>query len=301
MVSTSTVGVITRTKDRPLMLPRAFDSVRAQGFPGMAWTIVNDGGDPVPVDAIAAEAVSAGLKVRVVHHERSLGMEAASNAGIAATPADYVVIHDDDDSWSPTFLRATVDALDTAPATCAGVVCHSVRVDEVIGEASVTVKSRRAYNPWLKAVYLSEMAEDNPFPPISFLFRRSAWEELGGFDESLPVLGDWDFNLRILARWDVEVLPMALANYHHRLPTNSGSYGNSIHAGSDRHALWDSRIRNKHLRQDLEAGRVGLGTLLADGRARAKLSKRFAFAGRISTAFESLASRTAAKFRRPTG
>lgn len=301
MSSASTVGVITRTKDRPLMLPRAYRSVRDQGFPSTLWTIVNDGGDPAAVESVAKEAIAQGLRVQVIHHDRSLGMEAASNAGIAASPTDYVVVHDDDDSWEPGFLSAMVEALDAAPAGSAGIVCHSVRVDEAIAGATITLKARRPYNPWLKAVYLSEMSEENPFPPISFLFRRSVWVELGGFDEGLPVLGDWDFNLRLLARWDIDVLPAPLANYHHRLPSGSGAYGNSIVAGVDRHALWDSRIRNRYLRQDLAEGRPGLGALLADGRSRAKLSRRFAFAGRISSTLESCASRMAGWYRKARG
>ena len=283
------------------MLPRALQSVRNQGYPDLVWTIVNDGGDPGPVDAIAQKGSMEGLRVHVIHHQASRGMEAASNSGIADTLTDYVVIHDDDDSWEPGFLRAMTQALDTAPDSSAGVVCHSIRIDEAIEGSTVSPKARRPYNPWLKAVYLSEMTEDNPFPPISFLFRRRAWEELGGFDERLPVLGDWEFNLRLLAKWDIEVLPMALANYHHRLPSGSAAYGNSILAGSDRHALWDCRIRNRHLREDLAAGRAGLGSLLADGRSRAKLSKRFAFAGRVSSAMEACASRMAGWYRRMRG
>jgi glycosyltransferase involved in cell wall biosynthesis len=51
-------------------------------------------------------------ELRVLHHAHSKGMEAASNAGIHASTGEFVVIHDDDDSWHPDFLRETVDYLD---------------------------------------------------------------------------------------------------------------------------------------------------------------------------------------------
>ena len=59
------------------------------------------------------------------------------------------------------------------------------------------LKGVSPYNHWLQNVYLSDLAVENRFPPISFLFRRSVYDKIGGFDEELPVLGDWDFNLKV--------------------------------------------------------------------------------------------------------
>ena len=38
-------------------------------------------------------------------------MEAASNAGIKATNGELIVIHDDDDTWHPDFLKKCVCVL----------------------------------------------------------------------------------------------------------------------------------------------------------------------------------------------
>jgi glycosyltransferase involved in cell wall biosynthesis len=60
-------------------------------------------------------------------------MEAASNAGSAVCDSDYVVIHDDDDSWLPDFLDRTVAFLDSEKgARYGGVATHSVYVSEEI-------------------------------------------------------------------------------------------------------------------------------------------------------------------------
>lgn len=291
------VGVITRTKDRPIMLPRAMESILRQDLAVLTWTIVNDGGDPVPVESVAEEARRKGIDVRVIHHSASLGMEAASNAGIRATPCEYLAIHDDDDTWETGFVSTMLSELATRPQH-AGIVCHCDRIDEVVSDEAIRITGRRPFNHWLRAIYLSEMAEENPFPPISFLFRKSAWEALGGFDESLPVLGDWDFNLRILRNADILLLPRSLANYHHRPAAQGNAYGNSIGAGIDKHVFWDAHIRNKHLREDLASGRFGLGALLADGRARVRWDRRFAFAGRVSSAAGRMASSVARLIRR---
>ena len=106
------VAVITRTKDRIPLLKRALESISDQTFRDFIWVVVNDGGERAGVDDIVAEARRRGIETRLLHHEKSLGMEAASNAGIRACDSEYIAIHDDDDSWKSAFLERTVDFLD---------------------------------------------------------------------------------------------------------------------------------------------------------------------------------------------
>ena len=49
----SLVAIVTRTKNRPLLLERALNSVLGQSFADWHQIVVNDGGDPAPVDALA--------------------------------------------------------------------------------------------------------------------------------------------------------------------------------------------------------------------------------------------------------
>ncbi|BBK35788.1 hypothetical protein STAQ_08660 [Allostella sp. ATCC 35155] len=261
------VAVVTRTKDRAVLLRRAMESVLAQTSGDWVHVVVNDGGDPAPVDRLAAFFADryAG-RLKVVHNPRSLGMEAASNVGLRAADSRYVVIHDDDDSWEPEFLQATTAYLDAHDGTTiAGVVTHSVRIDERIVGDTVEIERRSPYNEWVRSITLFRMAGGNMFPPISFLFRRSMLDTVGYYREDLPVLGDWDFNLRFLARSDIGVLPRPLALYHHRPSSTDPAYANSIFGAQDKHALYDALIRNELMRRDLDAGKVGLGTLVNVG------------------------------------
>lgn len=264
------VAVITRTKNRPVTLRRALSSVSRQSFRDFLWVVINDGGDADPVDMIAASARQTGLRVVVVHNPESRGMEAASNTGIRSCDSEFLVIHDDDDTWDPEFLAATTAFLEAEPLY-AGVVTHSTRIDEVIEGDEIRVIRRTPWNPHLLSVYLIEMARVNSFPPISFLFRRSVLSEIGLFDESLPVLGDWDFHLRFLAARDIGVIARALAFYHHRENT-VGVYGNSVYDGISKHIRYDALLRNRMLRRDLANGRLGLGLLVNLARTQNGLS-----------------------------
>jgi glycosyltransferase involved in cell wall biosynthesis len=255
MDGTRKVAIITRTKNRRILLWRALESVCRQSFRDFIWVVVNDAGEKEGVDAIAAEAVKRGLEVKVLHREKSTGMEAASNAGIRSCRSEYIVIHDDDDSWEPDFLKKTVAFLDNEPLF-AGVITHTLLVNEVIKDNVPRTTSSYGFNTWLKSVYMMEMLMVNSFPPISFLYKREIYDRIGGYDESLPVLGDWDFNIRFLKVADIGVIPELLALYHHRdTITDAGDvYGNTVNAGVSTHIRYDAILRNHYLRtspQDL--------------------------------------------------
>jgi len=268
----STMAVVTRTKNRGVLLRRAMESVTGQLNRSFVWVIVNDGGDRLDVEKVANEARRRGVPVTLVHHAESLGMEAASNAGLAAATSEFVAIHDDDDTWDPHFVGETIAYLDRHPSK-GGVAVKTIKIVEKIdAEGRIRMISRKPFNPEMHSIHLSEMAERNLFPPICFVYRRTVLDTIGNYDTSLPVLGDWDFNLRFLSRFDIGVHPGTLANYHFR-PAARGEAGNTVAAGLDLHVEWDAAIRNRLLRKDLDAGIVGLGHLVAAGRRSVTVDK----------------------------
>ncbi|WP_051285083.1 glycosyltransferase [Nisaea denitrificans] len=272
------VAIITRTKDRPILLERAARSVAGQTYRNIRWVVVNDGGDPKPVGDVLERSLVDPGRIVFRSHPESLGMEAASNAGIRTSISDLIVIHDDDDSWEPDFLEQSVNFLNRHQGLYDGVVCHSTHVEEIISGNTVLECGHRPFNNWLHNVQTAEMAAGNVFPPISFLFRRALWERLDGFDETLPVLGDWDFNLRFLMEADIGVLPLPLANYHHRSDEGEdtdGSYANSDSGRENPHVAFNAILRNRYLRRAARepqfatlAGLMGQAYGLGDLRSR---------------------------------
>lgn len=263
---TARVAVITRTKDRPLLLERAILSVTKQTYTDWLMVIVNDGGDKKPVDALVKKYEKA-LKgrVHVIHHPKSVGMEAASNAGIKASNSEYVIIHDDDDAWHPEFLIRTAGYLDehAKDKKLAGVITYIERVWETIKGKTVRETRREDCSDWVKELTLWAMCGGNFFPPISFLYRRDAYKKIGGmYNEELPVLGDWEFNLRFMEQFDIGLIPEILAYYHHREADTGGDYANTVVDGIARHKVYNERIRNEYLRKELVAQKWGTGLLM---------------------------------------
>lgn len=267
------VAVITRTKSRPVLLKRAVESVLGQAFQNWVMVVVNDGGDPEELeDLLKGYSKDFDGRLEIVHNESSIGMEAASNKGIQSVDSEFVVIHDDDDSWHPDFLQRCMDFFvenpypkDGYPAH--GVITYSVRCLERIEGDQVIVDYTEPYNTWLKSVSLYRLAAGNVFSPISFVFRRIVFDEIGYYREDLPVLGDWDFNLRFASKYEIGLIPEELAYYHHRLAIQDGEYGNSVIKDDPLHRFYETLLCNEYLRKDMENNRVGIGFMANVGRS----------------------------------
>lgn len=239
---TLSVSVIVRTRDRTLFLPRAMRSILAQTYSRWHTVVINDGGNPGAVDSVLEPYRAAlGDRLTRIDFPVSRGMEAASNEGIRSRTDDCVVIHDDDDSWAPEFLEATVGHLERSGA--AGVVTASMWVDEITDSGQVVELGRTRFTPEFDAVNLQGICASNRFPPIAYVYRRALYDDVGPYREDLPVLGDWEFNVRALQRASIDFLPSALAHWHRR-PTSD------LHPNSDDnlHKKVEQKLRDEWAR-----------------------------------------------------
>lgn len=258
------VSIITRTQNRPLLLRRAIEGILGQTFQDWIMVIVNDGGDPKELNSLVAQYKdSFQNRCLVLHNQESVGMEAASNFGIINSDSEYVVIHDDDDSWHPQFLEKCVSFLEANTfESIAGVITHTTRILESIHENDIKIERTEPYNTWLAAVTIYRMAASNVFPPISFVYQRRVFDTIGYYREDLPVLGDWEFNLRFMQHYDIALIREQLANYHHRLHMPDGTLSNSVFKDDSKHKFYDVMLRNQLLREDLKNNTLGMGYLV---------------------------------------
>lgn len=252
------VNIVVRTKNRTTLLARALDDILAQKFSDWVVTVVNDGGDAAPVDALfrAREAAFA-QRAKLLHVADSLGMEAAANLGIERIATDYVAIHDDDDTWHPDFLATTVDWLDANPAAPAVAVRTEIIWEQLSG-STVKELSREVFLPGLQQVTLFDLLRFNTSVPISMTYRRADLDSVGKFDSTLNVAGDWDCNLRLAARGVIGFLPTRVLAYWHQRPSAQGDLGNSVIGLREEHGRLDRLIRDRALRSYVEEDGAGL-------------------------------------------
>lgn len=252
------VGVIMRTRNRPFLLDRALRDVLAQTFDDWHLWVVNDAGEPGPVDEVTSRYADAFAgRLTVLHRAESAGMEEAANAGLQASQGEFVCLHDDDDTWEPDFLRDTVAHLDAHPDEMAVVVRTDVVLEDVRDDAVVEL-GRHPFWDDVAPNSLSELLRVNRFVPISLLYRRAAHDTVGPFRTELPVVGDWDFHLRLASRFRIGLVPKLLAHWHQR-PSATGPESNSI-TQEHAHDVYDLVVRDGYLRDYVS--RNGAGGLL---------------------------------------
>lgn len=255
------MGVIVRTKDRPYFLARALGDIAAQSLNDVEVVVVNDRGDREQV-AVTVAASRIADRVRIVDVSEPGGRCFAANAGIRATEAPYVVLHDDDDLWHPDFLARTVEYLDAHPRHVAVSATTEILYEEARGTAWVEV-GRAPFWASMHRVSLANMLEVNRVVPISFLYRRAVHDDVGWYDESLEAVEDWDLYLRVLSTGEIGFLAGEPLAFWTQRPAASGSAANSMFELADEHARDDAVVRDRELAAWMHREGVGLPLYLA--------------------------------------
>jgi len=269
------ITILTRTIDRPQLLGRMLDSLLAQSFTDWECVIINGGASLNAVLSPRAQALNGRVR-ELPFVSPKPGMRGVPlNHGIANSTSEFVTVLDDDDTWHPDFLRTMIGALDRAPTpSVGGAVCQTSVIEESPVEAGLQPLRDYVLNADLLNITLARLAIVNAFCIHAFVYRREALAGVGMYAEDLPVLEDWEFNLRFLTQRDILVVPQVLTYYHQRPAVTSGSEANSLHGELDLHKFFESKIINDALRNDIAAGRPGIGQVLTSAAHTRFLERR---------------------------
>lgn len=273
------VSIIVRTSTRYIFLDRAIKDILNQTYKSWKIIIVNDNGDLQKIENIIKDNKVEEDKYTIINNKGQSGLHKSINLGAKAVKTEYVVMHDDDDTWDKEFLNETVNYLEVNKEAM-GVISHSNKVYEKVVNNKIRIITVKKFNTDLKDVIsIYDMIKNNLYSPISFLYRSAIYNEIGYFDESLEVLEDWEFNIRFLLKHDIFVIEKVLANYHIRKNKNiQDSFKNTITSKKKMHLKYDTIIRNRYFRADINNKQIGIGIMMnilkwSDNRVMKKLKK----------------------------
>jgi N-acetylglucosaminyl-diphospho-decaprenol L-rhamnosyltransferase len=163
---------------------------------------------------------------RVIRLARNVGFGRALNRGVAEAPAELLLFVNNDVECSPPFVEALVERSSSAEAV-AGVLLQA-DADGLIDSAGVVADRTLLAWDYLHGRSVGAL-EDAP-PPLgptggAALYRRDAFERVGGFDERIfAYLEDVDLALRLrCAGAACALAPDALAVHRHSSTLGSGS------------------------------------------------------------------------------
>jgi glycosyltransferase involved in cell wall biosynthesis len=185
------VSVILPTWNRLPLLRRAVASVLAQTHRDFELIVVDDGSTDATRDYL--EAIE-DPRVRPVWLEHRGNLTSARSAGLRHVRGDWVAFLDSDDLWLPEKLALQRQRLAAHP-TCrwsyTGYLV--VAADESPLPARSALLGRPVSGHILERLLRFEVAVS----VVTMLVQRSLIDEIGGFDETLPVRSDYDFALRL--------------------------------------------------------------------------------------------------------
>jgi glycosyltransferase involved in cell wall biosynthesis len=178
------VSVIVAAFQAEAFLEDAIASILAQDYAPFEVVVCDDGSTDRTSEILAAHP-----ELHTIRQPNS-GAAAARNAAVAASSGELLAIFDADDLWPASRLEVQADYLVQHP------------------EVGCVLGRQEWINPppWITrdAVY----GELDGIPLLSAMLRRSAFDAIGGFDESFTHSEDMDLLFRLREhRIPIEILP----------------------------------------------------------------------------------------------
>jgi glycosyltransferase involved in cell wall biosynthesis len=181
-------------------LPEAIRSVEAANRDDIEIIVVDDGStDPLTQTVVGQLKERAGF---TVIRQKNAGLAAARNIGFHTAKADYLLPVDADNRILPAYIERGISILDANSS-----------VGVVYGDAQYFgAKTSR----WTMGAFDLERLLEWNYIDACAVVRRKVWEENGGYDGTMPIMGleDWDLWLGATSRgWTLEYVPEVLFEY----------------------------------------------------------------------------------------
>tara|TARA_B100000029_G_scaffold516721_1_gene633252 strand:+ start:9897 stop:10688 length:792 start_codon:yes stop_codon:yes gene_type:complete len=184
-VAISQVSVIIPTLNRVDTLRRALDSVISQTYKAHSIVVIDDGSTDGTSDMINKYYPQI-----IFIRQDNQGVSAARNTGINSIDAEWIAFLDSDDEWLPRKLEKQMTSLNNNKKMK---ICHTDEIWIRNGIRVNPMKKHAKSGGWIFQKCLPLCCVS----PSSVLLKKTIFDHVGLFDESLPACEDYDLWLRI--------------------------------------------------------------------------------------------------------
>ena len=197
------VTIVTATYNDARFIHVPIESVLSQPYESFEMIIVDDGSaDPGSLEILRRISHP---KIRIVR-QANKGLPGARNTGIRAGKGEFVLPLDADDKIAPTCLRRSVDVLQDNPD-----------IAVVYGALGLFASDNRVIPA---AAFNTYRLLFSNYIPVGSMFRREAWESVGGYTEEMKGFEDWEFWLKLVEKkWKFKKIDDVMF-FHHQHGTS---------------------------------------------------------------------------------
>lgn len=197
----TTTTAIVPTYNRARFIEPCLNAILAQCRPASQILVIDDGS----ADDTAQVVTGFGSRVTLVTTENR-GKSAALNLALSHAKGDYIWIIDDDDLVRPEALSALAGTLDRDAKVDMAYGRHDrFRIDEKTG-----TKTSLGSGYWTRCPserFLTSTMEDFFAHQPGMLVRKSLYDAVGGFDETLTRSVDYEMLIRLARAGRAEEVP----------------------------------------------------------------------------------------------
>ncbi|WP_158551358.1 glycosyltransferase family A protein [Rhodohalobacter sp. SW132] len=193
------VSIVIPTYNRPGHLVRAIESALRQTYENIEIIVVDDCSD-LDLDQFREEFPA----VKLYKNSDNRGACFSRNRGLEIASGDYINFLDDDDELYPDKIALQIQKFQRSADPNLGMVtCHLE--DYRSGNKQIV---RNRVNGDVYRLLLSKFAIAGT---ESMLFKRSVFDEVGGFDENLQSSQEYDLFLRVSELFTVDYVDKILS------------------------------------------------------------------------------------------
>jgi len=185
------VSVIIPTFNRFSLISRAIDSVLNQTIKPFEIIVVDDGSSDNTSTFIKNNYKS----VKLIK-QKNLGVSKARNVGIKNSSGDWIALLDSDDEWKKNKLEVQIKSLSEYDYYS---VCHT---NEIWIRNGIRVNQKKRHQKYGGDIF-DKCLDICRISPSSIIFKKNIIDEVGWFDEGLPICEDYDLWLRITANFKI--------------------------------------------------------------------------------------------------
>lgn len=204
----ATISVIIPTYGNPQFFGKSITSVLNQTFKDLELIIVDDNNPDTEARHVTEQLVSKFMqqdsRVKYLKHEKNKNGAVARNTGFVVAKGKYISLLDSDDEYMTDRLQKCYDAIETAPASVAGVYtgCEFRRA----GSTYFTYTNVKDGNYLVETLACKFM-----FCTGSNIFvRKSVVDELNGFDGTFLRHQDYEFLVRVFEKYSLKAISEVL-------------------------------------------------------------------------------------------
>jgi len=197
--------------------------------------IVNDGSTDNSLDLVKDYKEKNEQMPLVIIDKPNGGVSSARNAGMKAAKGDWIALLDSDDDWLSEKIEIQMKTIKKHP-----------EIDFLGGD----INDRGLKILWkqINGLYKANLKDVclKMFPqPSTAIFKRSIFEQIGGFDEKQSYLEDSNYFLKVCSKYNYYYLPIQVVYYGGGKPFGTSGLSSNLKK------MYEGNIKNiKELKRD---------------------------------------------------